>query len=276
MLGPVLRTALVLGAFLPCSVPTVQAQLGKPEGLYYKSWAIVIGIENYVVASPIPGAITDAKKVAEALRQLGFDEVLELYDKDASSRRLHQVLNDVLPRRVGRMDRVVVFYAGHTGSMQDADGEERGYLVPFDAPLNNATKAVTVEQLKEFTRRSASKHTLLILDAPISGWEVTKSQELLLEGRPGPESETERRAVQVITAADKGQVSERSESRSRFVHTLLRGLSGAADLDKNGWLMASELGTYLEQQVEVTSSGRQIPTMLRIEGDGDTVLIEGR
>lgn len=275
-MGPVLRTALVLGVFLPCSVPTAQAQLGKPEGLYYKSWAIVIGIENYVVASPIPGAITDAKKVAEALRQLGFDEVLELYDKDASSRRLHQVLNDVLPRRVGRMDRVVVFYAGHAGSIQDADGEERGYLVPFDAPLNSATKAVTVEQLKEFTRRSASKHTLLILDAPIFGWEVTKSQELLLEGRPGPESETDRRAVQVITAADKGQVSERSESRSRFVHTLLRGLSGAADLDKNGWLMASELGTYLEQQVEVTSSGRQIPTMLRIEGDGDTVLIEGR
>lgn len=276
VVGPVLRTALVLGVFLPCSVPTAQAQLGKPEGLYYKSWAIVIGIENYVVASPIPGAITDAKKVAEALRQLGFDEVLELYDKDASSRRLHQVLNDVLPRRVGRMDRVVVFYAGHAGSIQDADGEERGYLVPFDAPLNSATKAVTVEQLKEFTRRSASKHTLLILDAPIFGWEVTKSQELLLEGRPGPESETDRRAVQVITAADKGQVSERSESRSRFVHTLLRGLSGAADLDKNGWLMASELGTYLEQQVEVTSSGRQIPTMLRIEGDGDTVLIEGR
>lgn len=271
----VLLTAHEFGAFLPSFVSTVQAQLGKPEGLYYKSWAVVIGIEHYVVAPPIPGAITDAKKVAEALRQLGFDEVVELYDKDASSRRLHQVLNDVLPRRVGRMDRVVVFYTGHTGSMQDADGEDRGFLVPFDAPLNNATKSVTVEQLKEFTRRSASKHTLLILDAPMAGWEMTKSQELTLEGRLGPESDTERRAVQVISAAGHGEVSERSENQSRFVHTLLTGLSGAADLDKNGWLMASELGTYLAQQIEVASSGRQIPTMLRIEGDGDTVLIEG-
>jgi tetratricopeptide (TPR) repeat protein len=276
LLAPVLLAAHVLGAFPPSSVSTVQAQLGKPEGLYYKSWAIVIGIENYVVAPPIPGAITDAKKVAEAFRRLGFDEVVELYDKDAGSRRLHQVLNDVLPRKVGRMDRLVVFYAGHTGSIQDADGQDRWYLVPFDAPVNNATKSITVEQLKEFTRRSASKHTLLIVDAPFSGWEMTKPQDLTLEGRLSPESETERRAVQVISAASQGEISERFDNQSRFVHTLLTGLSGAADLDKNGWLMASELGTYLSQQVGAASSGKQIPMSLRIEGDGDTVLMEGR
>ncbi len=276
VLAGILLTAYVLGAFPPSSVSTVQAQIGKPEGLYYKSWAIVIGIEHYVVAPPVPGAIADAKKVAEAFRQLGFDEVVELYDKDAGSRRLHQVLDDVLPRKVGRMDRVVLFYAGHTGSMQDADGQDRGYLVPFDAPVNNATKSVTVEELKEFTRRSASKHTLLLLDAPLSGWEMTKPQDHTLEGRLSPESETERRAVQVISAAAQGEVSERPDNQSRFVHTLLTGLSGAADLDRNGWLMASELGSYLKQQVGEASNGKQIPTTLRIEGDGDTVLIEGR
>lgn len=276
VLAPVLLAAYVFGAFQSFSVSTVHAQLGKPEGLYYKSWAIVIGIENYLVAPPIPGAITDAKEVAEAFRQLGFDEVIEFYDKDASSRRLSQVFNDLLPRKVGRMDRLVMFYAGHTGSRQDADGQDRGYLVPFDAPVNNAAKSVTVEQLKEFTRRSASKHTLLILDIPISGWEVTKPQGLTLEGRLNPESEAERRAVQVISAASQGEVSERPDNRSRFVHTLLTGLSGAADLDKNGWLMASELGAYLAQQVGAASRGKQIPMSLRIEGDGDTVLIEGR
>lgn len=276
VVAPVLLVVSVFGVFLFASVTMVRAQVGKPEGLYYKSWAIVIGIENYVVAPPIPGAVTDAKKVAEAFRQLGFDEVVEFYDKDAGSRRLHQVLNDVLPRKVGRMDRLVVYYAGHTGSMQDADGQDRGYLVPFDAPINNVTKSVTVEQLKEFTRRSASKHTLLILDAPISGWETTQSQGLTLEGRMSPEPETERRAVQVISAAGQGEVSERPDNRSRFVSTLLTGLSGAADLDKNGWLMASELGDYLTQQVGAASRGTQIPTSLRIEGDGDMVLIEGR
>src|SRR5688572_12729374 len=163
----------VIGIFSVAAPSTAEAQSGKPEGLYYKSWAIIIGIENYVLAPPTPGAVNDAQKVAEAFRRLGFDEVVEFYDKDASSRRLHQLLNDLLPRKVGRMDRLVIFYAGHAGFMQDPDGQDRGYLVPFDAQVNNATKSITVEYLKEFTRRSASKHTLLILDAPVFGWEAT-------------------------------------------------------------------------------------------------------
>ena len=101
------------------------------------------------------------------------------------------------------MDRLVIFYIGHAGTMQDPDGQDRGYLVPFDAQVNNAAKSITVEHLKEFTRRSASKHTLLILDAPVFGWETTVPPGLSLEGRLAPESDTDRRAVQVISAASK-------------------------------------------------------------------------
>jgi tetratricopeptide (TPR) repeat protein len=276
LLRLLLLGAHVCGLFSVVALSTAEAQSGKPEGLYYKSWAIIIGIENYVLAPPIPGAISDAKQVAEAFRQLGFDEVVEFYDKDASSRRLHQLLNDMLPRKVGRMDRLVIFYAGHAGVMQDPDGQDRGYLVPFDAQVNNATKSITVEHLKEFTRRSASKHTLLILDAPVFGWETTAPSGHSLEGRLAPESDTERRTVQVISAAGKGEAAVRVEKSSRFVETLLTGLSGDADLDGNGWLMASELGAYLVRRVETASDGTQHPLNLRIDGDGDTALIEGR
>ncbi|MBX3330838.1 MAG: caspase family protein [Nitrospira sp.] len=275
-LGLLLLGAHVIDIFPVVALSTAEAQSGKPEGLYYKSWAIIIGIENYVVAPPIPGAISDAKKVAEAFRRLGFDEVVELYDKDASSRRLYQLFNDMLPRKVGRMDRLVIFYVGHAGVMQDSDGQDRGYLVPFDAQVNNTTKSITVEQLKEFTRRSASNHTLLILDAPVFGWETTAPPGLSLEGRLAPESDTDRRAVQVISAAGKGETAGRVGMSSRFVQTLLTGLSGDADLDGNGWLMASELGTYLVRQVEAASNGTQRPSSLRIDGDGDTALLEGQ
>jgi tetratricopeptide (TPR) repeat protein len=267
---------LLASSFLFALIPSAQAQLGKPETLYYKSWAIVIGIENYVLAPRIPGAIEDAKRVAQAFRQLGFDEVVEMYDKDATSRRLQQVLNDMLPRKVGRMDRLVIFYVGHSGVTQNAQGKDLGYLVPLDAQLNNVAKSVTVEHLKEFTRRSASKHILLLIDAPIRGWETSSPQPLSLEGRAAPEADTERRAVQVISAAEKGEQPARQSGKSLFVQTLLTGLSGAADLNKNGWLMASELGTYVAKQVEASSKGKQHPASLRIDGDGDTVLVEGR
>ena len=253
-----------------------QAQLGKPEGLYYKSWGVVIGIENYLLAPKIPGAIEDAKAVAQVLHKLGFEEVLELYDKDASSRRLQQTLVDFLPRKVGRQDRLVIYFAGHAGITQTASGKDLGYLVPWDAQPGNVSKAVTFEQLKEFSHRSASKHTLFLFDSAVRGWEISSTQALSLEGRSAPEEDTEKRAVQVLTAADKGESTVRVQDRSLFVQALVNALSGEADLDKNGWLMASELGRYVSQQVSDQTKNAQHPVFTQIEGDGDTIMIEGR
>jgi tetratricopeptide (TPR) repeat protein len=257
-------------------LPLASAQLGKPEGLYYKSWAIVIGVENYLLAPKIPGAIEDAKRVAQAFRQLGFDEVVELYDKDASARRLQQTLSDFLPRKVGRYDRLVIYFSGHAGITQDLDGKELGYLVPWDAQRENVTKSITFEQLKEFSRRSASKHTLFFLNAAVRGWEVSAVQPLSLEGRLAPEDETERRAVQVLTAGDKGESLSQENGKSLFAQALVNGLSGMADRNKNGWLMASEVGAYIQQHVLEQSNGAQHPLFVQLEGEGDTVLMEGR
>lgn len=262
-------------AFLLCPL-SASAQLGKPEGLYYKSWAIVIGVENYLLAPKIPGAIEDAKAVAQTFRSLGFDEVVELYDKDASARRLQQTLSDFLPRKVGRYDRLVLYFAGHAGVTQDLEGKELGYIVPWDAQMGNVSKSVTFEQLKEFSRRIASRHTLFFVNAAVRGWEVSTAQSLSLEGRLAPEDETERRAVQVLTAGDKGESLSQENGKSLFVQILVSGLSGMADRNKNGWLMASEVGDYVKRQVLEQSKGAQHPLFLQLEGEGDTVLIEGR
>ena len=273
---PFLLAFLVYSLVVMLCPPSASAQLGKPEGLYYRSWAIVIGVENYLLAPKLPGAIEDAKAVAQAFRQLGFDEVVELYDKDASVRRLQQTLSDFLPRKVGRYDRLVLYFVGHAGVTQDLAGKELGYLVPWDAQMGNVSKSVTFEQLKEFSRRSASKHTLFLLNASVSGWEVSTAQPLSLEGRLAPEDDTERRAVQVLTAGDKGESLRQENGRSLFVQVLLNGLSGMADRNKNGWLMASEVGDYVKQQVVERSKDTQHPFFVQLEGDGDTVLIEGR
>ncbi len=275
-LRPFLLTVLIYSLAATFGLSSASAQLGKPEGLYYKSWAIVIGVENYLLAPKIPGVIEDAKAVAQAFRQLGFDEVVELYDKDASARRLQQMLSDFLPRKVGRYDRLVLYFAGHAGVIQDLDGMELGYLVPWDAQVGNVSKSMTFEQLKEFSRRSASKHTLFFLNAAVRGWEVSTAQPLSLEGRLAPEDEMERRAVQVLTAGDKGESLSQENGKSFFVQVLVKGLSGAADRNKNGWLMASEVGDYVKQQVLERSKGVQHPLFVQLEGEGDTVLIEGR
>ena len=268
--------AIFIGMSIGFGVTSAHAQLGKPEGLYYKSWGVVIGIENYLLAPKVPGAVEDAKAVAQALRKLGFEEVVELYDKEASSRRLQQTLVDFLPRKVGRQDRLVIYFAGHAGITQTASTKDLGYLVPWDAQPGNVSKAVTFEQLKEFSHRSASKHTLFLFDTAVRGWETSAAQALSLEGRSAPEEDTEKRAVQVLTAADKGESVTRVQERSVFVQALVKALSGEADLDKNGWLMASEVGRYVGQQVSDQTKNTQHPVFAQLEGDGDTIMIEGR
>lgn len=268
--------AIFLWFFFSWNVASASAQMGMPEALYYKSWVVIIGIENYLLAPKLPGVIEEAKAVAQAFRQLGFEEVVELYDKDASVRRLQQTLTDFLPRKVGRQDRLILYFVGHAGITQDQTGKDLGYLVPWDAQLGTVSKSITFEQLKEFSRRIASKHTLLIFNAAVRGWEETAAQQLSLEGRSAPEDDTEKRAVQVLTAADKGETLNQVQGKSLFVQTLVDGLKGRADQNKNGWLMASELGGYVKQQVEQATQGKQHPVFTRLEGEGDTILVEGR
>jgi hypothetical protein len=271
------RWGLAAGAgVLLTLAPAAHGQMGKPEALYYKSWAVVIGINDYVVAPKLEHAVPDAKAIADSFRRLGFDEVIELYDKDAGLKRLTALLNDILPRKVGRQDRLVFFFAGHAGITQDMNGNDLGYLVPWDAQISNAAKSITLDQLKEFSRRVMSRHVLFLLDTAVAGWDVTPPQQLSLEGRVAPEVETEKRAIQVLTAAGKGETVKRTESPDAFVQAIIAGLQGAADADKNGWLLASELAAYVAPVVEQRTGGTQHPQFARLHGEGDTILIEGQ
>jgi len=270
------RTVLAVCSVAFRTAAIADAQLGRPEGLYYKSWAVIFGIDDYLLAPKLTTSVANGKVAAEAIRKLKFEEVIEVYDKKASSRGMQHILNNVLPRKVGRHDRVIIYFAGHAGVTQDRNGKDLGYLVPSDAHTNNVSKAVTMDDLKEFSRRVMAKHILFIIDAGVSGWEITAPQQLSLEGRAAPEEDTDKRAVEILTAANKGEASVQQDAQSLFTRTLADGLQGAADADKNGWLMASELGAYIKQQIEKATAGAQHPQVARIDGDGDMILIEGK
>ncbi len=277
MRQPVCLFFFVLGclACVGMASPAV-AQLGKPEGLYYKSWAIIIGIDDYLIAPKLEGGVADGKALAASLKKLGFEELIEVYNKDASSKHLKMLLEDFLPRKVGRQDRVVIFFSGHAGVTTDMDGKDLGYLVPYDATLTAVSKAVTLDQLKATTRRLMSKHVVFLINAPISGWEVSTSHPLSLEGRLSPEEDTERRVIQLLAAAPKGETLHAAEGHGAFVSALLEGFNGAADLDKNGWLMGTELGDYVSRRVQELTANQQHPQYARLDGEGDVIFVEGK
>ncbi len=278
MLARVLiRLSMFMAVFVLCHgwwAPSLFAQAGKPDVLYYRSWAIVFGIDDYLMAPKLEGSIADAQAVAKALRHVGFEEVIELYDKDASSKQIRHILEDFLPRKVGRQDRLVIYFGGHSGMTKDLEGKDVGYIVPWDALPGSAGRNVTLHELKRFSHRIMSKHILFLLNTGTSGWEVTRPQQLSLEGRMAPENEEEKRAVQLLTAGRQGEPTLRKDGQGLFVQSLITGLEGASDLDKNGAVLASELATYVTNQVQEGSHDTQHPQFARLDGDGDMILRE--
>ena len=81
-MGKAIRTWSVLPWLWLCSstviVPAALAEGVSPEPLYDKSRALIVGIEQYPPGRSVPGAVEEGKQVAQALRQLGFEEITEL------------------------------------------------------------------------------------------------------------------------------------------------------------------------------------------------------
>ena len=103
------------------------------ENIYDKSYAIIIGIDDYQNISNLDYAVNDAESVKEMLiNQFSYEEenVKLLINEDANKVNIEQAISDV-SLEAGENDRILVFYAGHGETMPLPDGGEMGYLVPI-------------------------------------------------------------------------------------------------------------------------------------------------
>ncbi len=94
--------------------------------------ALIVGVSNYANASPLANPANDARAIADTLRELGFDVLLEL---DPSLRDLQEaVIGLKLSMMAAGPDAIGLFYfAGHGIQHNGVN-----YLVPADASLADA------------------------------------------------------------------------------------------------------------------------------------------
>jgi uncharacterized caspase-like protein len=116
---------------------------------YRKSWALIIGINEYQSLPRLTGAVKSAKMVREKLvREFGFDpeNVIELYDDQATRENILKAFDRLMDaKRVSRDDRVFVFFAGH-GVTRVVGGKEKGYIMPVDGVMEKvASTAISTD-----------------------------------------------------------------------------------------------------------------------------------
>ena len=263
-------------------------------------WAVVVGVGRY--ESPDIPRLRFTVPDAEAIYQIltgpaGFkpERVFLLTDKTERKptlRNLKWALGTFLARSAQKDDTVLIFFAGHGAPEVDQRGIERDglakYLVPADAdPDDLYSTALPMDELQTIFGRIEAERVVVFLDACYSGaaggrtfaskkTRAVNVDDLFLERL------TRSKGRAIITAARPNEVSlELGDlGHGLFTYHLVRGLQGAADLNRDGIVSLQELYEYVEQQVSQKArsvGGNQHPVMKgELEGVLPLVKVSGR
>lgn len=242
------------------------------KSYYRESWAVVVGINDYQNWPKLRYCVNDADSVEQMLiTQYGFKKsnIIKLLNQEATRERIVWALGDQLAdtNKVGKDDRVFVFFAGHGATRKLPSGKELGYIVPVDAEAEaSQAKAISMTQLQEFCELIPAKHLYFVIDSCYSGLALTRSGGASSKNANYLEEITRRTARQILTAggADQQVADNGPGGHSIFTWTLLQGLQGLADTDGNSAITASELGAYISPIV--SSLSHQTPSFGNLVG----------
>jgi hypothetical protein len=249
---------------LASGAPAVLSPQGAPyQRGYHKSWAVVIGINNYQKWPKLEFAVNDARSVRDLLTNAGFDEVITLFDAEATLPRILHVLGDELAAKTQHEDRVFIFFAGHGQTEDLRDGNKVGYIIPVDGEAGNYySTAISMRQLQDLSDRLRAKHIFFAMDSCFSG--------LLLRVRgDGAQAYhalegTQAEARQVLTAGSAGEKVVEFSGHGLFTKVLLEALQGNADSNRDGHITATELYQFVHPRILQASQNGQNPGFGRL------------
>ncbi|MBI4700986.1 MAG: caspase family protein [Deltaproteobacteria bacterium] len=249
------------------------AALQKARSQYARRLGVTVGIDAYGKPwPPLAAAVADARRMAELMRALGFDEVESLENEQATRAGILDLIERRLPSRAAPKDLVVIYFAGHGHSTG-----ERGFVVPQDATAEVEQTGLSVQQLKETALRLRARHVLYLVDACFSG---------SMFRRPSADQDTNdfafwenaaaQRVVQIATAGGPGETVLEKGGWGAFTRMLHAALQGPADANRDGVITVPELAGYVVPRVAQDTGGHQHPLWGAVEGTGTVLLWDER
>src|SRR5580765_2397064 len=234
-------------------LPVDVDQLSKRTSLLKqpKAIGIVIGVGRFRESSiaRVKYAAQDAETMATYLKSIGGippERVRTLVDTHALKSDLAEVFDEWLPERVDPSTVVYVSVTGR-GVVEPATGTVS--ILLFDSTATSSARLYSLRRLQESLMRLPIHRAVVMLDlslelapgkeAPVGiipVWDRESSGKEKIMWMIGNQS------IQEAHSYDHGQ-------HGLFTYQLLKGLGGAADLDKNGTIFTGELCTYTKGQV---------------------------
>ena len=236
---------------------SVHTEDGTALDLYNDSYALVIGNGDYPTKNgwkSLPGAVNDAKEVAEVLKHHGFDVTLKI---DLTKAEFDKAFTDFIYKSGKDKDnRLLFYYAGHGYTTKSAIGEDLGYLVMLDTPNpENAGEfdlySIDMVKFVADSKKIHARHVLFMFDSHFSG------TILNLRNQVTPLHITERIRNPVRQFITSGRADEPVSDRSEFKAVFLDLLEGHVEEPMpDGYLTGVELADYLYRTVPKFSAGQ--------------------
>jgi TPR repeat protein len=249
-------------------------------------YVVSIGIDHYQNWPVLSTAVSDATGFAELLHEhLGFEYGAEpLVDSAATLHNINSLIDDELRARLQPKDDLVIFFAGHGTTRSDAVGGrtlEVGFLVPVDARGPSAAQHwsdyLDIAELLHKISTLPPMHILVILDSCHSGVALGENFTASRSDTRFERDMLRKPSRMVIASAQEDQLAADSgpvEDHSLFTGLMMQGLiTGKADAFQQGFITATQLGAYTQEQVGMARGTQQTPRFGRFDLDEGGELI---
>jgi len=251
--------------------------------------AVVIGNANYSASGTqnVDFALQDAHVMRQYLvKTFGYNPSNIIYIENATLAKMYEVFGTDTDYQ-GKLfkwvkpgqSKVFIYYVGH-GAPDQQSGE--GYFVPVDAnPQYIRTSGYKLSTFYENLSRVPAVKKTVVIDACFSG---SSANGQLLKGVSGltarlkAEPKAGAATDLLLTSAGMDQVASwyPEKGHSLFTYFFLKGIQGAADVNKNGSITMGEMRAWLNDQVPYMArrltGNEQQPVILGKDGDELVVL----
>ena len=235
------------------AVPVDVDQLPKPSGKLKqpKAVGIAVGIGQFRDngVSRVKYAQQDADVVAKYWNVVGgipSERIRRLLDSRALKNDLIETFEEWLPQQADGTTVVYVFIAGR-GQVDPTTGAVS--VIPFDGTAASSSRLYSLRRLQEALTKLPAQRAIVIVDLSLEHAPLQDGADPSAPVWPRDEQGKERimwmvgnRAVQEAHHFDLGQ-------HGLFTYQVLKGLRGAADVDRDGTILAGELCMYAKGQV---------------------------
>ena len=229
----------------------------------------------------LTNAVNDAKELAKVLKNIGFDNIIELYDNKATKKEILSLIYNKLSKEIDKNDRLLFFYSGHGLTYTTKrNKKDVGYIVPYDGDIDKISLIEFVDIVDKGIENISAKHVLFLMDCCFSGISALRNineDKISILSMPLDDYIDhciKDNTIQIITAGGKLESvldSSIYSGHSPFTGSIIYGLkTGDADLNKDGVITSTELGAYLLRNVSDVSNiynHKQKPVFNRLPGD---------